>query len=204
MTVDIDGYERLMEEAKRIGPRGRKGRGFVADRLPPDALARTCSKRKVQPTDDQAKYLGDPIRATVKAIWNGTELGRRPRSRRRQRELAVILDQTNFYAEMGGQVGDTGELDASAIGRLFVVETTRSVGGYVLHIGRLSTAATRGRRRSHRHSRSSAAHRTRKKPHHHPPRQLGPARSPRRRRAAERARSSIPKNSASTSRTARP
>src|SRR5213078_181000 len=43
---------------------------------------------------------------------------------------------TNFYAEMGGQVGDTGEL-RSRTGAVFDVATTRAAGGYVLHAGNM-------------------------------------------------------------------
>ena len=85
----------------------------------------------------QAKYLSDPIRAGVKGIWNGTELASELRE---GDQAAVIMDRTNFYAEMGGQVGDSGEL-ASTNGGLFAVDTTRVLGGYVLHVGNFDPTA---------------------------------------------------------------
>jgi alanyl-tRNA synthetase len=48
---------------------------------------------------------------------------------------AVILAETPFYAESGGQVGDSGMLTAE--GLRFVVEDTRKDGSAVLHIGRV-------------------------------------------------------------------
>jgi len=60
-----------------------------------------------------------------------------PASAAEDEELGVILDRTNFYAEMGGQVGDSGELTAKT--GTFDVQSTRSVGGYVLHIGRVKS-----------------------------------------------------------------
>src|SRR4029450_12482411 len=48
----------------------------------------------------------------------------------------VILDKTNFYAEMGGQVGDTGELRGPGYA-VMDVETTRAAGGGGLHVGRM-------------------------------------------------------------------
>ena len=71
------------------------------------------------------------------AIWNGDDLGLSPASVFEDEQLAIILDKTNFYAEMGGQIGDSGVL-ASA-GTVFNVETTKSIGGYTLHIGRLQS-----------------------------------------------------------------
>src|ERR1700733_11927652 len=48
----------------------------------------------------------------------------------------VILDRTVFYAESGGQVGDSGELLGAAATR-FVVEDTQKRGAAHSHIGRL-------------------------------------------------------------------
>ena len=50
-------------------------------------------------------------------------------------EAAVVLDKTNFYAEQGGQVGDTGYLTAGET--RFRVETTALANGSVLHVGRV-------------------------------------------------------------------
>jgi alanyl-tRNA synthetase len=47
----------------------------------------------------------------------------------------VVLDRTPFYAEAGGQVGDTGELTAPGV--RFVVEDTQKRGAAHVHIGRL-------------------------------------------------------------------
>ncbi len=54
-------------------------------------------------------------------------------------EAEVILDRTPFYAESGGQVGDTGELREEGGGSsLFAVEETfRPAGALVVHRGRL-------------------------------------------------------------------
>jgi len=48
----------------------------------------------------------------------------------------VVLDNTPFYAESGGQVGDTGMLRGSS-GAEFSVADTQKSGNAILHIGRL-------------------------------------------------------------------
>jgi alanyl-tRNA synthetase len=48
----------------------------------------------------------------------------------------VFLDVTPFYAESGGQVGDTGVI-ATATGRLEVLDTQAVAGGLIVHRGRL-------------------------------------------------------------------
>jgi alanyl-tRNA synthetase len=106
--------------------------------LPPDALDK-LKKLGVDPTRDQEKYHSHPLTATVKAIWNGRNFDESV-SESSGRIVAVILDQTCFYAEQGGQVGDTGVLfeDASELPSSFSVSDTQTVGGYVLHIGQCS------------------------------------------------------------------
>jgi alanyl-tRNA synthetase len=49
----------------------------------------------------------------------------------------VVLERTPFYAESGGQVGDTGELTSTAV--RFVVTDTRKRGGAFTHLGQLAS-----------------------------------------------------------------
>ncbi len=141
MSVDITGYEKLMEEAKQLARSGGKAEQSALITLPPDALAQLAANG-AKATDDQPKYSDKPVNAKVVAIWNGDDLGLSPADVIEDEELAVILDRTNFYAEMGGQVGDAGELRGQD-GAVFDVSTTKSVGGYVLHIGRLRSGQIR-------------------------------------------------------------
>jgi alanyl-tRNA synthetase len=134
MAVDIQGYEKLMEQAKELARSGGKATDSKLADLTPDALAQ-LAQTNVKPTDDQPKFSHEPIQAQVMAIWNGDDLGLSPANVFEDEQLAVILDRTNFYAEMGGQVGDTGVLTSASMA--FDVETTKTVGGYILHIGRV-------------------------------------------------------------------
>jgi alanyl-tRNA synthetase len=53
--------------------------------------------------------------------------------------LEIVLDQTPFYAESGGQVGDTGKLISGD--NIFEVSGTRKAGNVFLHIGKVSSGA---------------------------------------------------------------
>ncbi|HXS26630.1 MAG TPA: alanine--tRNA ligase, partial [Steroidobacteraceae bacterium] len=53
----------------------------------------------------------------------------------------VVLDRTPFYAEAGGQVGDTGELAGPGV--RFIVEDTRKRGAAHAHVGRLAEGRVR-------------------------------------------------------------
>jgi alanyl-tRNA synthetase len=134
MSVDIAGYEKLMEQAKELARSGGKAEKSRVTDLSPDAISQ-LAQAGVKPTNDQPKFSHEPIQATVMAIWNGDDLGLSPASAFEDEQLAIILDTTNFYSEMGGQVGDSG-LVASAT-MAFDVETTKTIAGYTLHIGRI-------------------------------------------------------------------
>ncbi|MEW6430550.1 MAG: alanine--tRNA ligase [Myxococcota bacterium] len=47
-------------------------------------------------------------------------------------EVEVVLDQTPFYGESGGQVGDTGEMTGKGV-RLEVTDTQKPTGGMIVH-----------------------------------------------------------------------
>ncbi|OHB82123.1 MAG: alanine--tRNA ligase [Planctomycetes bacterium RBG_16_64_12] len=49
--------------------------------------------------------------------------------------VVVVLDRTPFYGEMGGQVGDTGQI--VALGGRFEVVDTQVEDGFTLHVGHL-------------------------------------------------------------------
>ncbi|MFK7884218.1 MAG: DHHA1 domain-containing protein, partial [Phycisphaerales bacterium] len=102
----------------------------------------------VKPTDDHDKFHAREIKATVKAIFNGENFDEHTRATGVARKVGIILDKTNHYAEMGGQVGDHGELTVihdlgKAGGGHFRVEDTQAFGGYIVHIGHVTRGEMR-------------------------------------------------------------
>src|SRR5262249_40157101 len=51
---------------------------------------------------------------------------------------AVILNQTPFYAESGGQIGDTGVMSADGL-RFRVTDTQKKAGDVFAHVGTVET-----------------------------------------------------------------
>jgi len=136
MAVDIVRYEELMERARDLARSGGEKGDARLWELPPDVLAK-LQATGVTPTDDSAKFNAAPIGATVRAIWDGNRLIEQTHGAEAAGQgVTVILDKTNFYAEMGGQVGDTGEFRAAG-GGVFDVTSTRTAGGFVLHVGQM-------------------------------------------------------------------
>jgi alanyl-tRNA synthetase len=50
-------------------------------------------------------------------------------------DIALIVNQTPFYGESGGQVGDTGAIFSAAGGEMAVRDTVREAGDLIVHFG---------------------------------------------------------------------
>jgi alanyl-tRNA synthetase len=150
LSVDMAGYERLMEEARdkaRAGGKTGPQTGKLA--LGGDDIAR-LTHLNIPPTDDADKFHGREVVTSVRAIFNGENFDEAVSSDSHGlHKVGLILEKTNFYAEMGGQETDTGRVavtretrsndtEGGAIGGTageFRVEHVQSFGGYILHIG---------------------------------------------------------------------
>jgi alanyl-tRNA synthetase len=58
-------------------------------------------------------------------------------------EVAVILNQTPFYGESGGQVGDSGEITGAEGLRILVTDTQKKLGDLFVHLGRIEAGTAR-------------------------------------------------------------
>ncbi|HHN77419.1 MAG TPA: alanine--tRNA ligase [Phycisphaerales bacterium] len=140
--VDIAGFEAEMAAQKERSRAGAKTGGEGGLVLDAEAIAKLRALH-VRETDDSPKFSGKEVRATVRAIFNGSNFDESiDADRGSLRPFGVVFDRTNFYAEMGGQVADTGLVMLPGGGE-FRVEDVRNFGGYILHIGRLKKGTVR-------------------------------------------------------------
>ncbi|PRP79673.1 hypothetical protein PROFUN_12571 [Planoprotostelium fungivorum] len=137
-TVDVKEYAVLVEEAKK---KSREARQKESDMMKLDVNATAQLGRENTPTTrDEYKHEVKPVQAKILAIWNGSEFVQEVSEQ--DKYHGIVLDVTNFYAEQGGQIYDTGVLTNSA-GFTFEVENVQTYAGYVLHIGQLSNGTIR-------------------------------------------------------------
>ncbi|MDN5673138.1 MAG: alanine--tRNA ligase [Pseudomonas sp.] len=118
LTVDEEGFEREME-AQRVRARSASSFGLDYNTLV-----------KVDVPTEFVGYNATQASAKVVALYKE---GQSVASLNEGDEGVVILDQTPFYAESGGQVGDCGYLQAGAA--RFDVRDTTKTGGAFLHHG---------------------------------------------------------------------
>ena len=109
LTVDIVGFEKLMEQQRERGRKAQKKEEISVEE----------GELEVEPT----KFLGYDFLET-ESVVETVLLGKKPD------ELNIVLDRTPFYAEMGGQVGDRGLLhvpghDWTEVGQLRVIDTQK-------------------------------------------------------------------------------
>ncbi|HBE6092438.1 TPA: alanine--tRNA ligase [Escherichia coli] len=124
IKVDEDGFEAAMEEQRR---RAREASGFGADY---NAMIRVDSASEFKGYDHLE------LNGKVTALFVD---GKAVDAINAGQEAVVVLDQTPFYAESGGQVGDKGELKGANFS--FAVEDTQKYGQAIGHIGKLAAGS---------------------------------------------------------------
>ncbi|MQM06933.1 hypothetical protein Taro_039764 [Colocasia esculenta] len=130
LTVDIDGFNVAMEEARQKARSARNKQ--IGEAIAMDADATSELRRKgVAPTDDSVKYIwNQDHKSVIKAIYTGAEFQETATA---GVDVGIILESTSFYAEQGGQINDTGSIEGTC--GLFNVTNVQIYGGFVLHIG---------------------------------------------------------------------
>ncbi len=119
-SLDMDGYEKCMEEQRN---RARSASQFgidYTDSIRVDGSTEFCGYSSLENT---AKVIG--LYAAGEEVESAAE----------DTEVVVVLDSTPFYAESGGQVGDSGYLQ-TASGKIEITDCRKS-GDHHLHMGRV-------------------------------------------------------------------
>ena len=100
--------------------------------------------------------------------------------------VEIFLDRTPFYAESGGQVGDTGTITPPTDGVAEVLDTTFALPGLRRHTARIAVRRSARRHTGHGGDRRRPPRRDPPQPHRHARAALRPAQGPRRARQAGR------------------
>ena len=131
MTVDQEGFKKLLQEQKLRAREARKKLGDLAWEGIDLGLDNTPTVfTGYEKDEDGAKVLAVVVEGEVSGAIAGGEDG------------ILVLDKTPFYAEMGGQVADRGTITAG--GSVFEVRNVlKDKGGKYLHHGHLGSGEIR-------------------------------------------------------------
>ena len=125
MTVDEDAFKKFVEEARM------KAKSVKRDGAETDWRNSGVSFKDIVKTEFTG-YIENNTDATVVALVSGGER----KDFVEAGDAILVLDKTSFYAESGGQVGDTGVITIGD-STFEVANTTKDADGVVLHHGTL-------------------------------------------------------------------
>ncbi|MSP48142.1 MAG: alanine--tRNA ligase [Alphaproteobacteria bacterium] len=126
-NLDMAGFEAAMERQRAAARAAWTGSGEAAtDRV-------WFEIREKAGATDFLGYATDRAEARVDALVAGGK----PVAEVASGEVAVVLNQTPFYAESGGQVGDTGTIVTASGARIEVTDTVKRLGDLHVHLGKV-------------------------------------------------------------------
>jgi alanyl-tRNA synthetase len=117
VAVDTEGFEQAMAEQRRRAQADARAR---REAVGEETLYRELLDRSGPTNFTGYAHYEEP--AVVVAVLPGAEPGR----------VEIVLDRTPFYAESGGQVGDTGVITTDT-GKARVLDTQAVLPGLVVH-----------------------------------------------------------------------
>jgi alanyl-tRNA synthetase len=129
--VDVPGYDAALEEARERSTFKSVGRAI-------EGVYRAALERVPGQAVTFTGYERDKERSELLAIIQDGQLVERVSAGATPVEVELVFSRTPFYAESGGQVGDTGTIVGNGV-KLNVSDTQRPVAGLSVHRGLLET-----------------------------------------------------------------
>lgn len=131
-SVDLDGFEKEMEKQQE------RSRGLVIKTSPISVVSSVVrSKISTGESGVKVEFVGyshlKQKTAILSLLVDNDSVG----TVKEGQEASLILDTTPFYGEMGGQVGDTGEI-ISPSGKFSVTNTVRVPPDITVHQGQVA------------------------------------------------------------------
>ena len=127
IKVDIKKFDQLMTKRREDAKKNWKGSG--------DSAVEHIwfnIREKLGPTD----FLGYETNNSQGIVLSIVQAGKEVSKLDEGKEGIIITNQTPFYGESGGQIGDTGSLFGSN-SKFEVVDTQKKIGDLHIHIGKL-------------------------------------------------------------------
>ena len=129
LSIDWEGFQAEMEK-QRERARARVVEGKVSDGIMLSDVAR------IEVVHKPTNFVGYRTTASHSKLFELRVKGRPARTASQGDEVDIVLDKTPFHGEMGGQVGDSGEI-SSQKGKVVVINTIRTPPDVIIHKGKV-------------------------------------------------------------------
>ncbi|MGI8329737.1 alanine--tRNA ligase [Actinomadura scrupuli] len=136
LTVDEDAFAALLESRRRQATEDGRGKKGIA-------VARQDAYRQVAALHGLTDFVGYDTTTAETRLVALLDDGELVEAAAEGDELEVILDRSPFYAEAGGQVGDTGTLTTGDGAVLRVLDTRPGLDGLHVHAARVISGEIR-------------------------------------------------------------
>jgi alanyl-tRNA synthetase len=137
LSVDFGGFESEMEKQRE---RARAGQKFITATATLSGTGKLSAKgeviKKVKLLAG-TEFIGYDTTTSQSKILELRVGGQPVKTASQGDEVDITLDKTPFYGEMGGQVGDTGEI-SSQEGDVAITNTFRSPSDVIIHRGKVT------------------------------------------------------------------
>ena len=127
-AVDVAGFDAAMEAQKKAARAAWAGSGDTADE------SVWFDLRSDHGASEFLGYIHDEAEGVVQAIVKGGEIVREAKA---GDEIELIVNQTPFYAESGGQVGDAGRITTEDGAEITITDVKKRAGVLHGHIGKI-------------------------------------------------------------------
>ena len=133
-NVDTAGFEAAMEHQRAEARKAWTGSGDTAtDRIWFEIRERIGA----------SEFLGYEMESAQGVILSLVKNGEEVQTAEAGEEVSLIVNQTPFYGESGGQLGDSGEFLSGKGVRFVVTDTQKRAGDLLIHNGRLECGSLR-------------------------------------------------------------
>jgi len=133
IKIDIKGFDKEMEKSKTLARANWKGSG---DKSLEEKWFKI--REELSPTE----FLGyefNKAEGVVLKISKGKDF---INAAKENDEIELITNQTPFYGESGGQVGDQGEIKTSKC-KIKIIDTQKKMGDLYVHVGKVITGSVK-------------------------------------------------------------
>lgn len=134
-ALDIDeGEVNAAKERAREASKAVKDSIDTFAKLDVHQISELEQQRSIPRTRDDDKFVKGGSKGKVQLIFDGKTFHGSTKDLSPNTAIGILVDKTNFYAESGGQVADTGRIVMDDVVEFRVMDV-QSYGGYILHSG---------------------------------------------------------------------